>query len=95
MNNRKAEVLYDILGLKRKNSIFKSVVVTNEKTYEGFRVVYVEPYDKTFLNATSTVKKYDDTIDRITDKLKEVYTEPLWVVVDEDNFGHIEILINY
>lgn len=95
MNNRKAEVLYDILGLKRKHSIFRSVVVTNEKTYEGFRVVYVEPYDKTFLNATSTVKKYDDTIDRITDKLKEVYTEPLWVIVDEDNFGHIELLVNY
>ena len=95
MSNRKAETLYDVLGMKHKNSIFKSVFVTNEKTYEGFRVVYVEPYDKTFLNATATVKKYDDTIDRITTKLKEMYTEPLWIAIDEDNFGRIEVLINY
>lgn len=95
MSNRKAETLYDVLGMKRKNSIFKSVFVTNEKTSEGFRIVEVEPYDDTFLNATTTVKKYDDTIDRIVAKLKEMYTEPLWVVIDEDNFGHIEVLINY
>lgn len=90
----KYRTLYEILNMKRKNSIFKSVTITNTTTEEGYPIVEVEPYDNTFLNAISTVKKYDNTIDRIIDKLRDYYGDtPFWLSVSTDNYDHIEMLV--
>ncbi|MDK1672880.1 hypothetical protein QOK74_08340 [Staphylococcus saprophyticus] len=40
--------LYNALNMKAKNSIYKSVFMQNEKTFEGYTIVEVEPYDETF-----------------------------------------------
>lgn len=87
--------LYNLLGMKRKNSIMKSVFITDKKNYEGLPIVEVEAYDQTFLNATNTIKKYDNTVGRI---MKEIYKYfnggEVWLIVYTDNFGQSEILVN-
>ncbi len=87
------KTLYELKNMKAKNSIFKSVFVTN-KIIEGYPVVEVEPYDQTFLNATNTIKKYDNTVDRI---LKEVYkyfdNKTVWINFYTE-YGHNEILLS-
>ena len=35
----KNKSLYELLGMKAKNSIFKSVFVTEERTFEGYKIV--------------------------------------------------------
>lgn len=90
----KYRTLYEILNIKRKNSILKSVTITNKITEEGYPIIEVEPYDDTFLNAISTVEKYDNTIDRIIDKLRDCYGDtPFWLSVSTDNYGHTEMLV--
>lgn len=85
--------LYELKNMKAKNSIFKSVFITN-KIIEGYPVVEVEPYDQTFLNAINTINKYDNTVDRI---LKEVYkyfnNKTVWVRFYTE-YGHNEILLS-
>lgn len=88
------ETLYEILGMKAKNSIFKSVVVTDKKTSEGFQIVEIEPYDQTFLNATSSVNKYDNATDRIFKKIYDLLGKDVWVIIDTDQFGHSEHLLS-
>lgn len=87
------KTLYELKNMKSKNSILKSVFITN-KEFEGYPVVEVEPYDDTFLNATNTIRKYDNTVDRI---LKEVYkyfnNETVWVRFYTE-YGHNEILLS-
>lgn len=86
---------YDLLNMKGKNSIWKSVFVTGRKTYEGFPIVEVEAYDQTFLNAVKTVKKYDETLDRIIKKVYDYFNgEEVWLSVYTDEYGGIEILLN-
>ena len=86
------EPLYDILNMKAKNSIYRSVFITNRKTLEGYKIVEVEPYDDTFLRAINTVKKYDSTVDRV---IKKVYDTvgTCWIIFYTD-YGQIEILVN-
>ncbi|MEB6232592.1 hypothetical protein [Mammaliicoccus sciuri] len=87
------KTLYELKNMKGKNSIFKSVFITNENI-EGYPVVEVEPYDQTFLNATNTIRKFDYTVDRI---LKEVYkyfdNKTVWVNFYTE-YGHNEILLS-
>ena len=53
------KTLYDLLGVKRKNSTLKSVFVTN-KIFEDCLVLEVEAYDDTGFNALETsVTKFD------------------------------------
>lgn len=87
--------LYELLGMKRKNSIFKSVFITNRRTHDGLPIVEVEPYDQTFLNAISTVKKYDDTTDRIIRKVYEYFKGgEIWLSIYTDEYGQDDILVN-
>jgi len=87
--------LYNLLGIKSKNSVFKSVIVTDNYTYENYQIIEVEPYDNTFLNATNTVNKYDNVIDRIMKKVYEYFNgQDVWLKVYTDNHGQIEILVN-
>ena len=87
--------LYNLLGIKSKNSVFKSVIVTDNYTYENYQIIEVEPYDNTFLNATNTVNKYDNVIDRIMKKVYEYFnSQDVWLKVYTDNHGQIEILVN-
>lgn len=77
--------LYDLLGMKAKNSIFKSVFVTDSYTSEGYRIVEVEAYDDTFLNATATVTKLDNTTDKIFLKVYQYFNgEPVWISLYTD-----------
>lgn len=88
------KTLYEILNMNRKNSILKSVTITNTSTGEGYPIVEVEPYDNTFLNAISTIKNYDGTVDRIIEKVRDYYNDkPFWLSVSTDNYGHIEMLV--
>lgn len=59
--------LYDLMNYKRKNSILKSVTIThNYENNTRFRVIEVEPYDKTGTNALDgTPSKYDKAINTI------------------------------
>lgn len=91
MNNS----LYSLLEMKSKNSIMKSVFITNKKAYDGLPIIEVEPYDQTFLNATNTINKYNDTVDRIIKKVHEYFNGvEVWINVYTDNHGSIELLIN-
>ena len=89
------ESLYNLLEMKRKNSIFKSVIVTDNYTHENYQIIEVEPYDDTFLNATNTLAKYDNAIDRIVKKVYEYFSgQDVWLKVYTDNHGHMEILVS-
>ena len=88
------KTLYEILNMNRKNSILKSVTITNSLTAEGYPIVEAEPYDDTFLNAISTIEKYDDAVDRIIEKARDYYNDKsFWLSVSTDNYGHIELLV--
>lgn len=86
--------LYDVLGMKGKNSIFKSVFITDRKTAEGYPIVEVEPFDDTFLNAIKYPSGYDKTIDRIKLKVFNHFSgENVWLSVYTDH-GHHEHLLS-
>lgn len=86
--------LYELLGMRAKNSIFKSVFVTDEYTREGYRIVEVEPYDDTFLNAISTISKFDKTTDRIFKKVYQYFKgDPVWISLYTD-VSSSEYLVN-
>lgn len=88
------KTLYEILNMNRKNSILKSVTITNTSTEEGYPIVGVEPYDNTFLNAINTIEKYDGTVDKIIEKVRNYYNgKPFWLSVATDCYGHIEMLV--
>lgn len=86
--------LYNLLNMKSKNSIFKSVFVTNERTYDGLQIVVAEPYDNTFLNAVKSVSQYDKTVDKIMKKVYEYFNgQDVWLKVYTDEHGQNEILV--
>ena len=71
--------LYDLIGMKRKNSVLKSVMINKDKnnTYSKC-YIEVEAYDDTFINATrypsGQYKVYDvitKAIIKYQDKIKE------------------------
>lgn len=86
--------LYELLDMKAKNSIFKSVIITNEKTFEGYPLVEVEPYDQTFLNAIAYPKKYDETLSRIMKKVFNYFdNNDVWLSVYTE-YGHSDFLLS-
>ncbi|MEJ7218454.1 hypothetical protein [Staphylococcus gallinarum] len=86
--------LYELLGMKAKNSIFRSVIITDKKTFEGYPLVEVEPYDQTFLNAVLYPKRYEKTLDRIMKKVFNYFNNTdVWLSVYTEH-GHIEFLLN-
>lgn len=56
----KAISLYELVGMKRKNSVLKSVFIDGSRTFEGYFNISVEAYDDTFLDAT----RYDSEKDK-------------------------------
>ena len=71
--------LYDLIGMKRKNSVLKSVMINKDKnsTYSGC-YIEVEAYDGTFTKATRHPSGQDKVYETITnaiikyqDKIKE------------------------
>lgn len=89
------KTLYELLGMKAKNSIFKSVVVTDRFTNEGYRIVEAEPYDQTFLNAVKHPSLYDKTTSKIMLKLYEFFNkEACWLIVYTDEHGQDENLVS-
>lgn len=87
------KTLYEVLGMKAKNSVFKSVFITDRVTSEGYNIIEVEPYDDTFLNAINTVSKYDRTTDRIFKKIYETFGADMWVILYTD-YGQSEHLLS-
>lgn len=86
--------LYGALNMKAKNSIYKSVFMHNEKTFEGYTIVEVEPYDETFLNAIATPSKYDLTLEKIMKKVYKYFNEnDVWLKVYTE-YGQQEFLLN-
>lgn len=100
--------LYELLGLKRKNSVLKSVVLADCLTVEGYPLVEVEAYDDTFLNATRTSNMADKTHEYIVsmliknkDQVKEHYAKRfvmdaslVWLA-DYSSFGrHLHRLVD-
>ena len=86
--------LYNALNMKAKNSIYKSVFMHNEKTFEGYIIVEIEPYDETFLNAIATSRKYDLTLEKIMKKVYKYFNEKdVWLKV-YSHYGHHEYLLN-
>lgn len=86
--------LYQALGLKRKTSILKSVMITGRNTCEGFPIVEVEAYDDTFLNAIKYPSLYDKTTDKIFKAVYNYFGRDVWIIVDTDEYGHVECLLN-
>lgn len=84
----------EALKIKRKNTIFNSVFITGQFTSEGYPIIEVEPYDDTFLNATKYPSLYDKTTDRIFKAVYNYFNSDVWVIIDTDNFGHEEHLLN-
>lgn len=86
--------LYEKLNMNAKNSILKSVFITDKKTFEGYPIVEVEPFDETFLNAIKTPSQYDNTLDRIIKKVwNYMDRKETWLAVYTE-YGHIEILLS-
>lgn len=58
--------LYELIGLKRKNSVLKSVMINSNKNevYSGCHIE-VEAYDDTFVNATRYPSQQDRTCEAI------------------------------
>lgn len=88
------KTMYELKGMKAKNSIFRSVVVTDKRDYAGNRIIEVEPYDDTFLNAIKTPSKYDDTIDRILKSVYKMFQGETSNVTLYTDYGHREIYVN-
>lgn len=88
------KTMYELKGLKAKNSILKSVVVTDERDCFENRIIEVEPYDDTFLNAIKTPSKYDDTVDRILKSVYKMFPGETSNVAFYTDYGHIEIYVN-
>lgn len=59
--------LYDLIGMKRKNSVLKSVVLnSNANAAYSLCPIEVEAYDDTFINNTMYPSQQDRTYDVIT-----------------------------
>lgn len=81
--------LYKLLKYHRRNSILKSVNITDK--YEGahFRIVEVEPYDKTGVNCLDTTPtRYDKAINTIEKALHKLEIE---MIKSNKDFHHKNI----
>lgn len=82
--------LSELLNIKRKNSVLRSVFVTNERI-DGILVVGVEPYDETGYNALNTTpSRYDNALETITKAVKKYFDgkeKEVWINVYCDAYG--------
>ena len=84
--------LYKLLNYHRKNSILRSVNITNK--YEGahFRIVEIEPYDQTGVNCLdSTPTRYDKAINTIEKALHRLELR----MIKNNKGSHQKIYIVY
>lgn len=85
--------LSNLLRTKRKNTILKSVFVTNE-FIDKMRLIEIEAYDKTGYNALNTsISRYDKamlTIEKALTKYFSDKEEKILVRVCSDEYGIIE-----
>lgn len=70
--------LYDLIGMKRKESVLKSVTINSQKSYWSGCYIEVEAYDDCFIRNTEYPSQQDKTYETITnaiikyqDKIKE------------------------
>ncbi|WP_274355444.1 hypothetical protein [Ligilactobacillus salivarius] len=82
--------LSELLNVKRKNSVLRSVFVTNQRI-DGILVVEVEPYDKTGDNALNTTpSRYVDALKTISKAVKKYFDgkeKEVWINVYCDAYG--------
>ena len=82
--------LSELLNVKRKNSVLRSVFVTNQRI-DGILVVEVEPYDKTGDNAlNTTLSRYVDALKTISKAVKKYFDgkeKEVWINVYCDAYG--------
>ena len=98
--------LYDLIGMKRKNSVLKSVMINKDKnnTYSKC-YIEVEAYDDTFINATRYPSGQDKVYDVITkaiikyqDKIKEYINDysPTIDVIHYSTFDrHLQDIVRF
>ena len=92
------KTLYELLEMKAKKSICKSVLVTN-KQLEGARIIEVEPFDQTGVNIIDgSLSVRDKGIDRIEKKLlkyfKETSDEYLRICIYSNVYEPFEYILN-
>ena len=82
--------LNELLNVKRKNTILKSVYVTN-KRFDGMLVVEVEPYDTTGFNAFNTTpSRYEKAVETITKAVRKYFDgkeREVWINIYSDVYG--------
>ena len=82
--------LSELLNVKRKNSVLRSVFVTNQRI-DGILVVEVEPYDKTGDTALNTTpSRYVDALKTISKAVKKYFDgkeKEVWINVYCDAYG--------
>ena len=65
--------LNELLNIKRKNTVLKSVYVTN-KRFDGMLIVEVEPYDTTGFNAINTTpSRYEKAVKTISKAVRKYF----------------------
>ena len=85
------KTLYDLKGMKQKNSVLKSVFVTERVTREGYQIIEVEPYDQTFINAID--RDYENTKSYIMKEVYKFMKSNTWLIF-YTHLGQEEYLIN-
>ena len=85
------KTLYNLKGMKQKNSVLKSVFVTDRVTGEGYQIIEVEPYDQTFLNVID--RDYENTKTYIMKEVYKFMERDTWLIFYTD-YGREEYLIN-
>ena len=97
--------LYDLIGMKRKNSVLKSVFINKDKNTYSKCYIEVEAYDDTFINATRYPSGQDKVYDVITkaiikyqDKIKEYINDysPTIDVIHYSTFDrHLQDIVRF
>ena len=89
--------LNELLNVKRKNTVLKSVYVTN-KRFDGMLVVEIEPYDTTGFNAINTTpSRYEKAVETITKAVRKYFDgkeKEVWINIYSDVFGSNENIYN-
>ena len=98
--------LYDLIGMKKKNSVLKSVFIYKNKNKAYSKCsIDIEAYDDTFTNATRYPSGQDRTYDVITkaiikyqDKIKEYINDysPTIDVIHYSTFDrHLQDIVRF
>lgn len=95
--------LYEILQIKRKESLLKSAFIYGNYSFEGYPIIEIEAYDDTFLNSTQfpsgkdrTHEYFKKTIKQNANTIKSYFNlkTDTFYVIDYSTFNcHYEFLI--